>query len=60
MYTARVEDKFNKFRELLVVADKYQVLELVNYCGTKLAKTLNNDMHFKWKVLQKLTMRRTL
>merc|ERR1719282_428858 len=42
MYTAKVEDKFDKFRELLVVADKYQVLELVNYCGIKLAKTLNS------------------
>ena len=47
MYTARVEDKFNKFRELLVVADKYQVLELVKYCGTKLAQTLNNDNAFQ-------------
>ena len=47
MYTAKVEDKFDKFRELLVVADKYQVLELVKYCGTKLVDTLNNDNAFQ-------------
>ena len=31
----------------MVLADKYQVLELVKYCGTKLAKTVNNDNAFQ-------------
>merc|ERR1712133_248001 len=41
MYTAKVDDKFTKIQELLVLANRYEVVELINYCGTKLVKSLN-------------------
>ena len=43
MYSAKVDESFTKFRELLVVADKYQVVELVELCGTKIVESLNKD-----------------
>ena len=43
MYTAKIDDKFTKIQELLVLANKYEVVELMNYCGTKLVKSLNNE-----------------
>ena len=41
MYTAKVDEKFTKIQELLVLANRYEVVELINYCGTKLVKSLN-------------------
>ena len=43
MYCAKVEDSFTKFKELLVAANKYQVEDLVKYCGTKVVESLNKD-----------------
>ena len=43
MYTGRVEEDYNSYRELTKLADKYGVLELSNFCGNKLAETLTNE-----------------
>ena len=47
MYSAKVDASFAKFQELLIVADKYQVEELIKYCGLKLAESLNKDNAFQ-------------
>ena len=46
MYKVEVSENFTKFKELLVLADKYQVGELVKYCGTKIVESLNKDNVF--------------
>ena len=43
IYTAKVGEGFSKIKDLLVLADKYEVLELLKYCGKNLAKTLTNE-----------------
>ena len=43
IYTAKVGDGFSKIKELLVLADKYEVVELLKYCGKNLAATLSNE-----------------
>ena len=43
MYSAKVDEEFAKFKELLVLANKYEVEELIKYCGTKLAETLDKE-----------------
>ena len=43
IYSVKVEEKFEKFKELLVLADKYQVEDLIKYCGTKVVESLNTD-----------------
>jgi len=43
MYTVNVDVSFTKFKELIVLADKYQVLELVNFCGNKLVESLSKE-----------------
>ena len=43
MYCAKVDEKFTQFKELLILADKYQVDELIKYCGTKMVESLNKD-----------------
>ena len=42
MYCAKVDENFTQFKALLILADKYQVDELIKYCGTKLA-----NWHFR-------------
>ena len=43
MYTAKIDHSFSKVKELLVLANKYQVLELVNYCSSKIFEALSED-----------------
>ena len=43
IYTAEVGEDFSKIKDLLVLADKYEVVELVKYCGKNLATTLSNE-----------------
>ena len=43
MYTAKIDHNFSKVKELLVLANKYQVLELVNYCSSKIFEALSED-----------------
>ena len=43
LYTAKVEEKFTKYKELLILANKYEVEELIKLCGTKVAESLNDD-----------------
>ena len=43
MYSAKVEDSFTKYKDLLVVSNKYQVQDLIKYCGTRLVESLNKD-----------------
>ena len=43
IYSVKVEEKFEKFKELLVLADKYQVEDLIKYCGTKVVESLNTE-----------------
>ena len=43
MYCAKVDEKFTQFKVLLILADKYQVDELIKYCGTKMVESLNKD-----------------
>ena len=43
MYTDRIEEEYNSYRELTKLADKYGVLELSNVCGNKLAETLTQQ-----------------
>lgn len=43
MYTAKVEHDFDRIKELLVLANKYQVLELVNYCSSRIFESLSED-----------------
>ena len=43
IYSAKVEETFKKFKELLVLANKYGVDELMKYCGNKVFESLNSD-----------------
>ena len=43
MYTAKIEHQYTRVKELLVLANKYQVLELVNYCSSKIFESLSED-----------------
>ena len=43
IYTAEVGEDFSKIKDLLILADKYEVVELVKYCGKNLATTLSNE-----------------
>ena len=43
MYTAKIDHQFSKVKELLVLANKYQVLELVNYCSSRIFESLSED-----------------
>jgi len=43
MYTAKVEHDFSRIKELLVLANKYQVLELVNFCSSRIFESLSED-----------------
>lgn len=43
MYTAKVQHDFTRTKELLVLANKYQVLELVNYCSSRIFESLSED-----------------
>merc|ERR1719342_1097263 len=43
MYTAKIDHSFAKVKELLVLANKYQVLELVNFCSSKIFESLSED-----------------
>ena len=43
MYTAKIDHQYSKVKELLVLANKYQVLELVNYCSSRIFESLTED-----------------
>eukprot|EP00090_Calanus_glacialis_P046807 TRINITY_DN9374_c0_g1_i1.p1 TRINITY_DN9374_c0_g1~~TRINITY_DN9374_c0_g1_i1.p1 ORF type:complete len:337 (-),score=91.90 TRINITY_DN9374_c0_g1_i1:485-1495(-) len=43
MYIAKIDHSFTRIKELLVLANKYQVLELVNYCSSKIFESLSED-----------------
>jgi len=43
MYTAKIQQGFNRIKELLVLANKYQVLELVNFCSSRIFESLSED-----------------
>ena len=43
MYTAKIDHQYSKVKELLVLANKYQVLELVNYCSSRIFEGLTED-----------------
>ena len=43
MYIAKIDHPFTRIKELLVLANKYQVLELVNYCSSKIFESLSED-----------------
>lgn len=43
LYTAKVDHDFTRTKELLVLANKYQVLELVNYCSSRIFESLSED-----------------
>jgi len=47
MYKVEIGDGFTKFQELLVLADKYDVGQLVKYCSTKITESLNKDNVFQ-------------
>ena len=43
MYTAKIDPSYTRVKELLVLANKYQVLELVNLCSSKIFESLRED-----------------
>merc|ERR550519_1311483 len=43
LYIAKIDQPFTRIKELLVLANKYQVLELVNYCSSKIFEALSED-----------------
>ena len=43
MYSAKVEQDFTNYKELLVLANKYEVEELIKYCGTKVIESLTKE-----------------
>jgi len=43
MYIAKIDQDFTRIKELLVLANKYQVLELVNFCSSKIFESLSED-----------------
>lgn len=47
IYSTKVEEKFDKFGELLVLANKYEVEDLIKYCGTKILESLNTENAFE-------------
>ena len=40
MYTAKIDQSYARYKELLVLANKYQVLELINLCSSKILESL--------------------
>ena len=43
MYTAKIDQSYTRYKELLVLANKYEVLELINLCSSKIVESLSED-----------------
>ena len=43
LYSGTTEEPYNRFKDLLALADKYQVLELVKFCSFKVAESLTEE-----------------
>lgn len=43
MYTDKIDTNFHKVEHLLVLANKYNVSGLVNYCGTKIMESVGRE-----------------
>ena len=43
MYKASIDDDFTRVEELLVLANKYQMVELVNLCANKISMTMSEE-----------------
>ena len=54
MYKVEVDETFTKFKELLILADKYEVQGLIKYCGIKIVESLNKDNAFQVGVFAEL------
>ena len=51
VYKIEVNANFTKFKELLVLADKYQIDDLVRYCEERIIETLTYENAFKIGIL---------
>ena len=43
LYSGTTEEPYNRFKDLLALADKYQVPELVKFCSFKVAESLSEE-----------------
>ena len=43
LYSGTTEEPYNRFKDLLALADKYQVPELVKFCSFKVAESLTEE-----------------
>ena len=43
MYTAKIDQSYTRYKELLVLANMYEVLELINLCSSKIVESLSED-----------------
>ena len=43
IYTAKIDQSYTRYKELLVLANKYQVMELINLCSSKILESLSED-----------------
>ena len=47
LYSGTTEEPYNRFKDLLALADKYQVPELVKFCSFKVAESLTEENAFE-------------
>ena len=43
MYSGKLDTSYVRLKELLILADRFEVLQLVEFCSSKLSKTLNKS-----------------
>ena len=43
IYIAKIDHNYKRFKELLVLANQYQVSQLVNYCSSKIFESIDED-----------------
>ena len=43
MYSGKLDTSYVRLKELLILADRFEVLQLVEFCSSKLSKTLNKN-----------------
>ena len=43
MYTAKIDPSYTRVKELLVLANMYEIMELINLCSSKISESLSED-----------------
>ena len=54
LYTGEVQPDFKDYKELMILANRYQVEELVDYTGKKILETLLHQLSVQSAMLQQM------